>query len=101
MKKNNDKNNDSGADAAASSGKKLDRVDRRMIHLLQKDGRLPNKTIAGELGISEFTVRREERLARAADTNRTPCRHETFASPRDQAGRSAGQLAYPRVAEHA
>ncbi len=38
--------------------KKLDRVDCRLIRLLQKDGRTPNNTIAQKLGISEFTVRR-------------------------------------------
>jgi Lrp/AsnC family transcriptional regulator for asnA, asnC and gidA len=41
-----------------SSNKKLDRVDCRLIRLLQKDGRMPNNTIAQHLGISEFTVRR-------------------------------------------
>ena len=37
--------------------KKLDRIDCRMIRLLQKDGRIPNTEIAKELGISEATVR--------------------------------------------
>jgi len=66
MKVNNDKNNKAGTGAAASPSKKLDKVDCQMIHLLQKDGRLPNKTIAGELGISEFTVRR--RMKRLLDS---------------------------------
>lgn len=43
----------------------LDRLDSRIIELLQKDGRLPNTEIAGRLGISEATVRsRLERLLR-------------------------------------
>ena len=37
-----------------------------MIHLLQKDGRMPNDAMAQELGISEFTVRR--RLKRLLDS---------------------------------
>ncbi|GAB6909113.1 conserved hypothetical protein [Desulfosarcina cetonica] len=36
---------------------KLDRVDRRMVGLLQKDGRMPIVNIAKELGISETTAR--------------------------------------------
>ncbi len=36
---------------------KLDRVDRKMVSLLQKDGRMPIVTIAKELGISETTAR--------------------------------------------
>ena len=66
MKKNNDKDNNAGNNAVASSGKKLDKVDCQLIHLLQKDGRMPNKTIAKELGISEFTVRR--RMKRLLDS---------------------------------
>ena len=49
-----------------SSSKIPDRVDRRLIRLLQKDGRMPNNAIAQELGISEFTVRR--RLKRLLDS---------------------------------
>ena len=37
--------------------RKLDRVDRQMIALLQKDGRMPTVAIAKELGISETTAR--------------------------------------------
>jgi len=51
---------------ADSPAKKLDRLDCRLIQLLQKDGRLPNNAIAQELGISEFTVRR--RLKRLLDS---------------------------------
>jgi Lrp/AsnC family transcriptional regulator for asnA, asnC and gidA len=36
---------------------KLDRVDRQMVSLLQKDGRMPIVTIAKELGVSETTAR--------------------------------------------
>ena len=66
MKLIDDKNNIRGADVAVSSGKKLDKVDCQMIHLLQKDGRMPNKSMAQKLGISEFTVRR--RLKRVLDS---------------------------------
>ena len=41
----------------ASGIQKLDRVDRRMVSLLQKDGRIPIVTIAKQLGISETTAR--------------------------------------------
>ena len=34
----------------------LDDIDRRLIEELRKDGRTPNKTLAGRLGISETTV---------------------------------------------
>ena len=37
--------------------RRLDRVDRQMVALLQKDGRLPTVAIAKELGISETTAR--------------------------------------------
>lgn len=37
--------------------KKIDSIDCKMIHLLQKDGRIPNTEIAKELGVSEATVR--------------------------------------------
>jgi Lrp/AsnC family transcriptional regulator for asnA, asnC and gidA len=37
--------------------KKLNRVDRQMVSLLQKDGRMPIVTIAKELGVSETTAR--------------------------------------------
>lgn len=40
-----------------SGVKKLDRIDRQMVSLLQKDGRMPIVTIAKELGISETTAR--------------------------------------------
>jgi Lrp/AsnC family transcriptional regulator for asnA, asnC and gidA len=41
----------------ASSIRKLDRIDRRMVSLLQKDGRTPIVTLAKELGIAETTAR--------------------------------------------
>lgn len=43
--------------ANGSGIKKLNRVDRQMVSLLQKDGRMPIVTIAKELGISETTAR--------------------------------------------
>jgi Lrp/AsnC family transcriptional regulator for asnA, asnC and gidA len=45
--------------------KKLDRLDRKLIRLLQMDGRMPNNAIAQKLNISEYTVRR--RLKRLLD----------------------------------
>lgn len=36
---------------------KLDRMDRRIVSLLQKDGRMPIVTLAKELGTSETTAR--------------------------------------------
>lgn len=44
---------------------KIDQTDRKIIELLQKDGRMPNTMIAKKLGISEATVRsRLNRLTR-------------------------------------
>jgi Lrp/AsnC family transcriptional regulator for asnA, asnC and gidA len=43
------------------SAKKIDGLDCRLIQILQKDGRMPSKAIAAELGTSEFTVRRRLR----------------------------------------
>ena len=50
-----------------STVQKLDRIDRRMISLLQKDGRMPIVTIAKELRISETTAR--SRLKRLIKDN--------------------------------
>jgi Lrp/AsnC family transcriptional regulator for asnA, asnC and gidA len=58
MRKSIEINNKQTNEVVNSSNKKLDRVDCRLIRLLQKDGRMPNNTIAQHLGISEFTVRR-------------------------------------------
>jgi len=66
VKKINDKNNKKGRNSVEPVGKKLDRVDCQMIHLLQQDGRMANNAIAQELGISEFTVRR--RLKKLLDS---------------------------------
>lgn len=35
----------------------LDKIDRQILNLLQKDARLPFARIAGEIGVSEATVR--------------------------------------------
>jgi Lrp/AsnC family transcriptional regulator for asnA, asnC and gidA len=48
-----------------SSKKKLDKLDCRLIRLLQKDGRMSNIAIAQELGVSEYTVR--NRMKRLLD----------------------------------
>jgi len=45
--------------------KSIDSVDSKMIHMLQKDGRVSNIEIAKQLGISEATVR--TRLKRLID----------------------------------
>jgi Lrp/AsnC family transcriptional regulator for asnA, asnC and gidA len=65
MKKNIEKNNTT-SNFTGSANKKLDKVDRQLIRLLQKDGRMPNNAIAQELEISEFTVRR--RMKRLLDS---------------------------------
>ena len=41
----------------APGSRQLDGVDRRMIRLLQRDGRMPIVALAKELGISETTAR--------------------------------------------
>ena len=48
-----------------SSKNKLDKLDCRLIQLLQKDGRMSNIAIAQQLGISEYTVR--NRMKRLLD----------------------------------
>lgn len=65
MKKNieNNRNRDKNLDSAPT--KKLDRLDCKLIRLLQQDGRMPNNAIAQDLNISEYTVRR--RLKRLLD----------------------------------
>ena len=55
-------------DTSRKNGKKkkgIDSVDSKIIHLLQKDGRISNIEIAKQLGISEATVR--TRLRRLID----------------------------------
>ncbi|UCF93086.1 MAG: Lrp/AsnC family transcriptional regulator [Desulfobacterales bacterium] len=42
---------------ASNKRKMIDRIDRQMIRLLQKDGRISNTDIAKKIGISEATVR--------------------------------------------
>jgi Lrp/AsnC family transcriptional regulator for asnA, asnC and gidA len=71
-----------------TSSRKLDRVDCRLVRLLQKDGRMPNKAIAQELGISEFTVRR--RLKRLLDNG--VIRIVAVADPIDLGFEIAGNL---------
>ena len=46
-------------------GRKIDKIDAKIICLLQKNGRMPNKKIAKKAGISEATVR--NRLQRLLD----------------------------------
>jgi Lrp/AsnC family transcriptional regulator for asnA, asnC and gidA len=48
-----------------SKSKKIDQTDRKIIKLLQKDGRISNTLIAKNIGISEATVR--TRLNRLLD----------------------------------
>ena len=58
MTKNIEKNTNPNNNTADSASKKLDRLDCRLIGLLQTDGRMPNNAIAQKLDISEYTVRR-------------------------------------------
>lgn len=37
------------------AGARLDRIDRQLVDLLQKDGRMPNATLAREVGVAEST----------------------------------------------
>lgn len=43
----------------------IDEIDRKIIDLLQNDGRVPFLTIANQLGLAEGTIRR--RVARLLD----------------------------------
>jgi Lrp/AsnC family transcriptional regulator for asnA, asnC and gidA len=65
MKKKIEKNKRKDNNLHSTPTKKLDRLDCKLIRLLQLDGRMPNNAIAQELDISEFTVRR--RLKRLLD----------------------------------
>jgi Lrp/AsnC family transcriptional regulator for asnA, asnC and gidA len=48
---------------AVSAAPNLDRIDQRLIEALQKNGREPFRRIAGEVGVSEATIRaRYQRL---------------------------------------
>ncbi len=71
-----------------NSGKKIDALDRRLIQILQKDGRMASKAIAAELGTSEFTVRR--RLRRLLDDG--TIRIVAVANPIDLGFEIAGNL---------
>jgi len=53
-----EKNKNSNNTETDIATKKLDRLDCKLIRLLQTDGRMPNNAIAQKLGISEYTVRR-------------------------------------------
>ena len=65
MVKKIEKNENLPKNEISSANKKLDRLDCKLIRVLQTDGRMPNNAIAQELGISEHTVRR--RLKRLID----------------------------------
>jgi Lrp/AsnC family transcriptional regulator for asnA, asnC and gidA len=88
MQKRIEKNTKTGKPVSDDTPKKLDRLDCRMVRLLQTDGRMPNKTIAKELGISEFTVRR--RLKRLLDEG--IIRIVAVADPMDLGFEIAGNL---------
>jgi Lrp/AsnC family transcriptional regulator, regulator for asnA, asnC and gidA len=47
-----------GVAGAPAGGEVLDELDKRVIRLLQDDGRMPNTEIARELRVSETTVRK-------------------------------------------
>jgi len=88
MKKNIENNKKNAENISAAPNTKLDRVDCRLITLLQKDGRMPNKALARELGISEFTVRR--RLTRLLEND--VIKIVAVASPIDLGFKIAGNL---------
>lgn len=54
-------------DADKRGAVELDDVDQSIINLLRKDGRLPYRTIANELGVTEATVR--SRVRRLEESN--------------------------------
>jgi len=88
MKENIENNKKLGNNLEFASNKKLDRLDCKLIRLLQTDGRMPNNAIAQELGISEFTVRR--RLKRLLDNE--IIRIVAVANPIDLGFEIAGNL---------
>ena len=65
----------------ATGAKKLDKIDRRIVSLLQKDGRMPIVTLAKELGTSETTAR--TRLKRLIEDIPLRRRLAEFAAVRD------------------
>ena len=83
-----EKNRKSGNNQIVSNQKKLDGLDCKLIRLLQTDGRMPNKALAQELNISEFTVRR--RLKRLLDNG--TIRIVAVADPIDLGFEIAGNL---------
>jgi len=88
MVKKIEKNIKTGNNETASSNKKLDRLDCKLVGLLQTDGRMPNNAIAQELGISEYTVRR--RMKRLIDSG--AIRIVAVANPIDLGFEIAGNL---------
>ena len=88
MKKNIENNKNNAENISAAPNTKLDRVDCRLISLLQLDGRMPNKALARELGISEFTVRR--RLTRLLEND--VIKIVAVANPIDLGFKIAGNL---------
>ena len=73
---------------ATNNNNKLDALDCKLIRLLQKDGRMPNKAIARKLETSEYTVRR--RLKRLLDSG--IIRIAAVANPIDLGFEIAGNL---------
>ena len=71
-----------------SPKRRLDNLDCHLIRLLQKDGRMPNKAIAKQLAISEFTVRK--RMKRLIDNG--IIRIVAVANPMDLGFEIAGNL---------
>jgi len=84
MKKNIENNKNNAENISTAPNTKLDRVDS----LLQLDGRMPNKALARELGISEFTVRR--RLTRLLEND--VIKIVAVANPIDLGFKIAGNL---------
>ena len=88
MNKKIEKNRKKDDTLDSTPTKKLDRLDRKLIRLLQMDGRMPNNAIAQKLNISEFTVRR--RLKRLLDNG--IIRIVAVAAPIDLGFEIAGNL---------
>ncbi len=88
MIKKIEKNTNLRKNVTSSANKKLDRLDCKLIRVLQTDGRMPNNAIAQELGISEHTVRR--RLKRLIDEG--IIRIVAVANPLDLGFEIAGNL---------
>ena len=51
----------------------LDRIDRRMLAVLQEDGRIPNSALARRVGLSESATRVAFGASRTAASSMATC----------------------------